>query len=432
MTDLTKPVFARSKAALSGPLLRGFAAFGSAELANRGVRLLTTVVIARQLAPELVGAAALALTLFELVRVLGSIGVGQRIIAAQDDELAPICNTAHRMFWAWSAVLILVQLTVAAVLAAGFGQTGPAAMLAVLSLVYPLMPGGLVQCYLAMREGLNARLAKTTATQAIADHVLTAALLLAWPSPWSLVAPKLLTAPIWLLMTRRNRPWRPDPAAGQAPWREMVRYGGGVLAADGLTALRQQGDNLVIAATMGSTALGTYYFAYNAGLGIVTALAGAFGTVSFPMLCAAASGRARQAELRRILGLALVLFVPLLGAQAVLAPFYVPIVFGDHWAFAAPLISILCLAGFGHLLSVLTANWLRAEGRVASDAARSLLSCAGALGGLYLGSLTGELSFAVAGLAAGTIAAAILSAFLTLAPALRTGAARNPTQEKFA
>ena len=419
MQLLANPTIARAKAALSGPLLRGFGAFGSAELANRGIRIITTVVIARQLAPDIVGEAALALTLFELVRVLGGIGVGQRIIAAREEELAAVCNTARRLFWAWSIVLVVLQLGAAAVLGLAFGQHDAAAMLAVLSLVYPLMPAGLVQCYLAMREGRNGRLARTAATQAIADHVLTAVLLLAWPSPWSIALPKLLTAPIWLLMTRANRPWKPDPVAGQACWREMVRYGGGVLASDGVTAVRQQGDNLIIAATLGNTALGTYYFAFNAGLGIVTALVGAFGTVSFPILCSAQPGPDRSRALRKVGLLGLLLFVPIVAAQSLLAPLYVPIVFGENWEFAAPLVAILCLAGLGNFAGALAANWLRAEGNVRQDAGRSVFVCVAALGGLSVGIMHGTLEAAVIGLVSGTLLANFFSAWRILAPSLR-------------
>lgn len=408
------------RTALGGSLVRGFSAFGSAELANRGVRILTTMVIARQLAPSIVGQAALTLTLFELVRVLGGIGIGQRIIAATDAELLAVCNTAHRLFWIWSSLLVIVQLSVAATLAGPFGQPDPALMLAVLALVYLLMPGGLVQCYLAMREGMNGKLARTAATQAMADHLLTAALLLAWPSPWSVVLPKLLTAPIWLAMSRRNRPWHSQPSAGFACWRDMVRFGGGILAAEGLTALRQQGDNLLVAATLGSTALGTYYFAYNAGLGILNSLVGAFGTVSYPMLCSAGAGSERRAALRKVVLTGFLIFAPLIAMQALLAPAYVPIIFGDHWAFAAPLIAILCLAGIAQLASTLTANWLRAEGRVTTDAGRSLFSCVTALSGLYLGSLSGQLHGAVIGLVAGTVCGAAIPTIAILAPALRS------------
>lgn len=416
------------RALASSRLLRGVAAFGSAELASRIVRLMATIVIARQLAPEIVGEAALTLTLFEIVRVLAGIGIGQAIIASDDARLAPTCNTARVLFWGWSAVMVILQLGVAAILWLGFGQATAAAMLAALALVYPAMPGGLVQVHLAMREGLNARLAKTAATQAIADQVLTMVLLLAWPSPWSIVLPKLLTAPIWLVMSRRNRPWTPDAAAGRLPVRGLMRFGGGVLVADGLNALRTQGDNLIIAAMMGTSALGTYYFAFNTGLGISTALVGAFGTVSFPLLCASAAAQRRTA-LTHVIWTGLALFVPLVALQALFAPLYVPLVFGDHWAFAAPLIAVLCLGGLAHLASTITANWLRCHGEVGHDAGRSLLTCLAALGGLYLGALTGELWWAVIGLVAGQSLVALAHAFLILRPAaIGRRAAITPTE----
>lgn len=421
----------RLKVLVANPLTKGATAFGGAELANRAVRLVTTVVIARQLAPDIVGEAALTLTLFEILRVFAGIGIGQRIIACEADKLAPTCNSAHRLFWIGSAFMVLAQVGVAVLLGLVFGFAGAAWMLVVLSLVYPMMPGGLVQVHLAMREGLNGRLAKTAATQAIADHLLTAALLLAWPSPWSLVLPKLLTAPVWLIMSRRNRPWQVDPAAGYAPMRDLLRFGGGVLASDSLNALRGQGDNLIIAVMMGTSALGAYYFAFNAGLGIVTALVGAFATVSFPMLCAKEAGDAEIA-LRRVLKVAGLIFVPMVACQALLAPLYVPLIFGQHWAFAAPLIAILCLAGLAHLASSLTANWLRSQGRVAHDAGRSLITCIAALGGLYIGALSGELIWAITGLVAGQSAVAFLHTFHILRPAIALNDPATTAKEQFA
>lgn len=421
----------RLKAHVASPLIRGVAAFGGAELANRIVRILTTVVIARQLAPDIVGQAALTLTLFEIVRVFAGIGIGQRIIACEASELARTCNSAHRLFWLWSIVMVCTQFAAAALLGLVFGYSAAAWMLVVLALVYPMMPGGLVQVHLAMREGLNGRLAKTAASQAIADHLLTASLLLAWPSPWAIVLPKLLTAPVWLIMSRRNRPWQPDPAAGYAPMRDLLRFGSGVLTSDGLNALRTQGDNLIIAAMMGTSALGAYYFAFNAGLGIVTSLVGAFATVSFPMLCAHQPGQAATA-LRRVLKIGGIIFIPMVALQALLAPLYVPLVFGQHWAFAAPLIAILCLAGLAHLASSLTANWLRSQGRVAHDAGRSLVTCVAALGGLTIGALSGELIWAITGLVAGQSAVAFFLAVHILRPAITLHDPVTTAKEQFA
>lgn len=400
-------------------ILRGLIAFGSAELAVRLVRLLTVVVIARQLAPDIVGTAALTLTAFELIRVLANIGVGQQIIAAPAAQLDAICNTAHRIFWRWCLGVALVQLGVAAVLAFGFYQPLSAAMLATLSLVYLWMPGGLVNCYLLMREGRAGATARTTATQTIADHLLTALLLLIWQSPWSIVLPKLLTAPIWLVLTRRARPWGPNPAAGNVPARSLLRFGSSVLAADLMQALRTQGDKLIVASTLGISALGTYFFAFNAGIGIVSSLISAFGTVVFPTLCAVPRGRARSQSLRKAIMLGSIIFIPVILAQSGLAEFYVPLVFGANWSHAAPLVGLLCLAGLPMLAAVMATAWLRAEGRPGLDASASTLASVLSLGGLLIGAQSHGLNGAATGWVIGLALGLLPFAVTILARAIR-------------
>ncbi|MDT0506954.1 oligosaccharide flippase family protein [Novosphingobium sp. MMS21-SN21R] len=399
-------------------LARGLGSYGTAEFATRIVRLLTTVVIARSLAPAIVGEAALALTVFELVRVLERIGTGQQIVQAKADELAATCNSVQRFYAGWTGALMVVQLLVAAMLELVFDRPTAAAMLAVLTLVYPFMAGGHVPYYLAMREGQVTRLARIGASQSIADQIITAALLLIWPSPWSIVLPKLLTAPIWLIMARRAAPWQPDRTAGQLPASRMLRYAGPIMLADGMTALRTQGDNLIVAAVLGTSALGTYYFAFNAGVGIVSSLVTAFGSVAFPMLCAATVGAARRRMLRRIALGGAVVILPIVALQALAAPLYVPLVFGSHWAFAAPLVAILCLAGVPLLVAQIAGCWLRAEGRVGTDAAGSTLTCVLALGGLWLGAQFGDLIIAAIGLIAGQIVGALWNGARILLPAL--------------
>lgn len=400
-------------------LMRGVGAYGSAEMASRLVRLAATVVIARQLAPDIVGEAALALTIFEILRVLERTGTGQKVVAVEAERLDAACNTANRVCWWWTWGLVALQLGMAALLYGVFHRPVAGGILALLSAVYLFMAAGHVSYWLALREGLNGKLAKLAASQAIADHVLTAVLLLAWPNPWSLAAPKLLTAPLWLVLVRRARRWVPKPQAGHIPTGEMLRYSAGILASEAMMALRTQGDNLIIAATLGTTALGTYYFAFNAGLGIVTSLVSAFGSVAFPMLCREESGHRRAKALRRVILLAVAGFLPLILLQSAAAGFYVPIVFGQRWAFAAPMISTLCLAGVPLLISTIISDWLRAEGNVRRDAVAALFGALSALTGLYVGAASGSLMAAASGLVIGQVLATCLYVTLILVPALR-------------
>ncbi len=386
-------------------IMRGFAAYASAELVNRLVRLAAILVIARHTDPALLGTAALALSLFELTRVLTQAGIGQRIVAAQDDELDAICKRALPLFWLSCGAVAVVQLGVAAVLHLVFAQDQAAIMLAVLSGVYLIMPPGLVHIFLLMRDQRLGTCARIGATQAILDHVLTAALILIWPSAWALVLPKLLTAPVWAVLARRARPWTAG-AGPMAPVSAFRTYCGGVLASEMMSALRLNADKLIISAVLGVNALGVYYFAFSAGLGIAQSLVGAFATVLFASLCRAEAGAERQRQARIAMLAGLAALVPLALAQAVFAPFYVPIVFGAHWASAAPYLGVLCLAAVPLFLISAFGATFRADQRAGHDARLASFATLAALGGLALGA-THSLMAACAGYALGLTLAVI-------------------------
>ncbi len=382
------------------PVLRGFAGYASAELANRVVRLGAILVIARHTDAAMLGTAALALSLFELVRVLANVGIGQRIIVATADELEAICKTASRLFQALCAAVAMVQLGVAAILAWGFGLPEAGAMLAVLAAVYAFMPAGLVHIHLAMREGKLGATARIAATQAILDHVLTMALVVIWPSAWAIVLPKLLTAPVWTVLARRARPWAKSAAVAGAPVSEFRAFFGGVLGSEAMIALRGQADKLLIGALMGVKTLGIYYFAFGAGLGIAQSLVTAFGIVLFPNLASIADAQQRSARLRQATLAGLACLIPFAGLQALAAHLYVPLVFGEHWADAAPYVALLALSAIPLFLAAAVGAGLRADRRPGAEAAISCAATVAALGGLALGSQF-SLAAACAGYALG-------------------------------
>ncbi|WP_336980859.1 oligosaccharide flippase family protein [Altererythrobacter fulvus] len=391
------------------PMIGGFAAYASAEAATRVVRIVTILVIARRTDPALLGTAAAALSLFELIRVLANAGVGQRIVAARADELDRVCNTAQRVFWLICVCVALIQLVAAAALAVITGEREAAAMLAVLSGVYLLMPPGLVQIFLLMREGRMGATARIGATQTMTDHVLTLGLVLIWPSAWAIVLPKLLTAPVWTLLARRARPWAPRPAAGYAHWRVFAVYGPAVLASEMLAAARLQADKLIVGAMLGLDALGLYYFAFNAGLGISQSLITAFGTVLFPSLCRAGGEREREVQLRQAFLLGLPPLVLLVACQGLLAPIYVPILFGPKWVSAAPFLSLLCLAALPLMCGAMLGAKYRADGEPLRETRMAATATVFGLGGLALGA-SHSIALACIGYSAGLALALCLPA----------------------
>lgn len=364
------------------PLLRGLGAYGAGEIAVRLARIGAIVVIAHRISPALMGVAALASSLFELIRVLANAGIGQRIIAAEHTALASTCRTALRLFWAWCGLVALVQLVGAFVLATLFRQVDAAAMLAVLAGVYLFMPGGLVQVFLLMREGRMTATARIATAQVLSEHLLSLMLVVVWPSAWALILPKLLTAPIWLIGVRRAMPWRPDATAPLLPLSHFSGFGAGVLGTELAVAARSQCDNLLIAALLGTQALGLYFFAFGAGLGITTSFVNALSIVLLPYFCGTSDEAERRVRLRTGLLLALGLFLPVTLAQVSLAPIYVPLVFGERWAGATTLVSVLGMGAIPMIFGAVKTAWLRAIGATHRDAGVTLLSTIAALAAL--------------------------------------------------
>ncbi|UOR08871.1 oligosaccharide flippase family protein [Qipengyuania flava] len=363
------------------PLVRGLVAFGSAEAATRVIRLGALLIVARRVTPEIFGTAALALSLFELVRVLANAGIGQRLIVAREDELASLCRAAYRLFWLVCLAVAAIQLAVAAMVATVFALPQAGMMLALLALVYCVMPPGLVQIFLTMRAMRMEAVARIAATQNIVDSLLTVALVLVWPAAWAIVLPKLLAAPVWTVLARRSTRWDGDSRIAPAPYREFALMGPSVLVTELLAALRLNADKLIVGALFGTEILGLYYFAFNAGLGLTQSFVAACNMVVFPHL-AKASAADGVAEFRKAFATGLAMLAPVVAAQALLSPFYVPPVFGETWVPAVPYIALLSLAALPLYAGSLVGAALRVEGRPQHEAVLTGLGSAAALAGL--------------------------------------------------
>ncbi len=402
---------------------RGMLAYGSAEAVTRVVRLGAILIVARQTSPEMLGTAALALSLFELIRVMTQVGIGQRIITANAEELNSICKAALRLFWIVCATVTAIQIAVAGLAWLAFDLREAGTMLALLSLVYLFMPAGLVQIFLAMRAQRMGATARVAASQNIADCLLTIALVLVWPSAWAIVLPKLLTAPLWLVLARQTFSWKPDPSVHPAPAKAFTSFGLAILGSEMLAAARLHGDKLLVGALLGTEALGLYYFAFNAGLGITQSLVAACNLVLFPHLVKAGEHRL-SSEFKRASVMGMAVVIPLVAAQALLAPFYVPILFGTTWIPAIPFLSLLACAAIPLFVGALLGARYRAENRPIAETGLMAMATLAASIGLTLGAQE-SLSAACLGFGLG-LAIILLPAAATAFLAPQTTRSPNP------
>ena len=335
-------------------------AYGASEVAAKASRLLVVVAVARSLDLAQIGVAAAALAAADILKALTENGVGQRIIAAREADLARTCATAHRIFWVWCIGLFVAQSGIGIALYASGASLELLMLILLLAGEYLFMPAGLVQTALAMRAGKLRQTAAISGAQIVGANMISAALALMWPSALALILPRLLTAPFWLVAMRRLHPWTPDLSQGFAPLRPFFSFGWAVLGVELVKALRLQGDKVIVGTLMGAEALGLYFMAFNAGLSLANSFSVAFSTVLFPHLCASDD---KSLALRQSILLAMGLITPAVVAQALLAPYYVPVLFGNGWSGLDQIVSILCLVAIPTTLWSATAGWLRATGR---------------------------------------------------------------------
>lgn len=330
---------------LDSPFVRNVGWLGGSGAIIRISRLVTTIILARFLSSYDYGLAAIVLTSNEFVRVFTRNGIGIRLIQVEEERLETLAQSAYWLNWAVFIGLFLIQCLAAWPIAWFYGDNRLILPISAMALNLLLIPLGMVQAALIQREGRFRAIALTDMLQVCSDNLLSAVLAIAGVGMWAIVLPKILVAPIWVCVILKNHPWRPKGRVTTAGWGELLRFGRSVLGVELLNTLRSNLDYLIVGRFLSIEALGIYYFAFNAGFGISFGIISSVKSALLPHLCDARSNpqqfRSRYQNSLKTIGL---IIVPLVLLQSCLAPFYVPVIFGQKWIPAIPILILICLS----------------------------------------------------------------------------------------
>jgi len=399
---------------LSNRFARNLGSMGGAQLAIRLTRLLTTVILSRVLSPNDYGLAAVVLTVYEFVALFTRNGIAARVVRASDAEVESVARTAHTLTWIACAVLVLVQAALALPIAWFYHDPRLALPIALMGLIYIASPLSNIQGAFMQREGRLGRIALTGAIQVMADNTLTAIFALCGLGMWAIVLPKLLVAPIWTIGVRTGHAWRPSGGWSMTGWRDIAHFSRHVVGIELMTTVQANIDNLIVGSVLGVEALGLYYFAFNAGLGITLGLVNAFGTAVYPHLCETREDPVALTDrYRRTLVTMGYIVVPLILAQTILAPLYVPIVFGAKWVPAIPVLMLICLSALPRPFAATCSQLLKAVGRPDIELRWQAGLTVMLIAGLLIGTMAGIKGVALAVL---TVQCVVLTAYVMRAP----------------
>lgn len=339
-------IASKIKNILSGQFVRNVGWLGLAELVNRIFRLGTTVTLARVFSTQDYGLMAVIYTVFDLATVfIFKGGIGAKVIQAGDEEVATIADTSYWLNWIVCTGLFLFQVLAAFPIARFYDNNQLILPICVISLMYLVYPFFLIHCALIERENRLKIIAMCTATQSMIINVLTVIFAILGFGIWAIVIPMMVSIPVWFVFCRRGHKWKAPKSFTLKDWRRIINYGKNLIGVELLTKLRLNLDYLIVGRFLGVEQLGLYYFAFNAGSGITNNVVNSLMSALFPHLCATRGDRQqlKQRYFQSLKTISLTV-LPIVILQSALSPIYVPIVFGEKWVSAIPILILICLS----------------------------------------------------------------------------------------
>lgn len=325
--------------------------------ASKAVNVLTTIVLARLVAPDefgLVALATLALTLLGLVKDLG---LGGTVIVRQDLDRRAL-GTVLTLMMVVSALLGVVVAACAPLLADFFGEPRLADVVYVMSTL--LLISGFSSFYevLLQREMEFKSRFVALIGQSVVITAVSIPLAAAGAGVWSLVAGQIAGLAAFGLLAFVLAPYRVRPTFERGIVRSLFTAGSGFLLQNVSIFARQNADYVVVGRAFGAASVGFYSMAYRLSDLTYWAIADPVARVTFPSFAQTrSSGGDIRGSFLTVLRLVVLVSCPLGVILSGAADPFTEAVFGDRWA---PMVGPLAVLGIWSAIrpGETTLNWL--------------------------------------------------------------------------
>ena len=330
---------------------------------TKGSLLLTTVVLARILAPRDFGLLALGLLVITYLDVLGDAGVGAAVIYRQ--ERGPKdASTAVVIATGTALVLAATTFVGAPGLALLFDEPRLADIVRVLCVAFLVNQLAVVHRRKLEKDLLFRRRMVPEVVAAVMKGGSAIALALGGVGVWSLVWGQLLgaatsTVLLWVVST-----WRFRLAFDRQAAREMLRFGVPVTLLGLLAAAIRTSDVVIIGRYLSADQLGHYAIAYRLPELLLLQLCFLMSQALFPAYARARGDADRlRAGFRSTLRLVAIVTTPIGLGLALVAPEVIPLFFGDQWEPSIAVAQVLAVYGLVYTLAFNVGDIYKATGR---------------------------------------------------------------------
>jgi PST family polysaccharide transporter len=334
------------------------------------LRFATNIVLAHLLVPADFGIIAIGLTVTMFLDQIRDLGTGATIIQRKD-VTPSLLNTVFCLNAAMGVTLGLVVFAGASPLAAALGNAqGTAAhaqaahVLQAFALVSVLSSAANVH-YALLRRDMRFRVVGVISTaSALCNTVVSVALAVAGAGVWSIVAGLAAGTTLGAVAAWWSSGWRPRLELRLADLRSIRQFAAFLLLTNLVAFALQQSDRVVVNRVLGPALLGIYVIALQITTYPLTTVTSALTEVLFPAFARKQDDKQalRSAYVRANRVIALITF-PLMAGTAAVAPLLVPVVLGEKWHAAVPLLIALGPAGALRSITANTGSLMLAQGR---------------------------------------------------------------------
>jgi O-antigen/teichoic acid export membrane protein len=324
---------------------------GSTKVADRGLQILMLVFLANLLDPRDFGLMGIAMLSFSALTRFSNLGINSALVQNEDEDVDDYLDTAWLLELARYAVIATVLFLGAPLVAQLFDEPGATALLRVFALV-PVFRGLKNPAIVYFQKDLEYQL---QFVYRVSGSVTQLAVAVAWalvsPTVWALIA-ALVTAEVTRTFTSYVvHPYRPWPSFEMAHAKEIIDYGKWLTGSSILNFLGTEGDDVVVGALAGATALGFYQLAYRLSNAPATEFSEVIAGVMFPAFSKLQNDPERlRAAFLRVLQVTAFVSIPASFGIALVAPSFVRAFLGPDWV--PMILTMQILAAYGLLRAI--------------------------------------------------------------------------------
>jgi O-antigen/teichoic acid export membrane protein len=381
---------------LRARVLGGLLWVGASQIGLQLTRLAAAIAVARLLTPEEYGLAALALVFSSLVLVFSDLALGAALI--QRKTLSAIDrDTAFWVTLASGTVFAVLGVLLSGPLASLYGDPDVQPFLAVLSVSFIVSALGAPQLSLMLRDMDYRRVELIPMVGAILGGAAAVTLAAAGAGAWAIITQYLVGVAVTTALVWWHSSWKPRLEFSRASLRDLGGFSIYMLGHRMLYYLQTNGDRFLIGRFLGTAPLGAYVIAFNTIIQPASRIGGPLQRVMSPAFCRIQDEPERiAATWSRMVRVLAAICVPALASLVVIAPDFVPVVFGSQWDAAIPVIQILAWVGIVQALQSLSVDVLMARDRSRTIFRFSLVLCTCHLLAFAIGLEWGVVGVAVA------------------------------------